>query len=50
MRRKTFLKKSKVTLYRTAHNRALRIKRLKKRKAQQAARHTQQFVIQEICC
>ncbi|STO71003.1 Uncharacterised protein [Canicola haemoglobinophilus] len=29
MRRKTFLKKSKVKLYRVSHNRALRIQRLK---------------------
>ncbi|MBN6710947.1 hypothetical protein JFL47_06865 [Haemophilus haemoglobinophilus] len=49
MRRKTFLKKSKVKLYRVSHNRALRIQRLKKRKAQQSARHALQFVIQEIC-
>lgn len=50
LKRKTFLKKNKNKLYRLSQGRALRLKRLKQRKARLWARHSLQFVIQDLCC
>lgn len=46
-RRKTFLKPTR-KLYRLSQGRALRLKRLKQRKAHLLARHALQFVVQEM--
>ncbi|EGP06113.1 hypothetical protein GEW_00285 [Pasteurella multocida subsp. gallicida str. Anand1_poultry] len=46
-RRKSFLKPTK-KLYRLSQGRALRLKRLKQRKARLLARYSLQFVVQEI--
>ncbi|HDR1021875.1 TPA: hypothetical protein QB352_001127 [Pasteurella multocida] len=46
-RRKTFLKTTK-KLYRLSQGRALRLKRVKQRKARLLARHALQFVVQDI--
>ncbi|MGC7560532.1 hypothetical protein [Pasteurella sp. PK-2025] len=47
VKRKTFLKPTR-KLYRLSQGRALRLKRLKQRKARLLARHALQFVVQEI--
>lgn len=47
-KRKHFLKKSKNKLYRLSQGRALRLKRLKQRKTLLFARHSLQFVLQEM--
>ncbi|WP_165772763.1 hypothetical protein [Caviibacterium pharyngocola] len=51
LRRKTHLKPAnRNKLFRLSQGRALRLKRLKQRKARLWARHSLQFVVQEICC
>lgn len=48
IRRKSFFKKSGSKLYRLSQGRALRLKRIKQRRARILSRHSLQFVVQEI--
>lgn len=48
VKRKNFLKKSGNKLYRLSQGRSLRLKRIKQRKALLLARHSLQFVVQDI--
>ncbi|WP_373099043.1 MULTISPECIES: hypothetical protein [Pasteurellaceae] len=49
VKRKTFLKNNR-KLFSLSQGRALRLKRLKQRKIRLWARHSLQFVVQDICC
>lgn len=48
-KRRTFLKNTSRKLFRLSQGRSLRLNRIKDRKARLFARHSLQFVVQDIC-